>query len=319
MPSSTTHPEATTRRRFWPWIARAPLTRIVVFVMLLVGLLFACRQLMDAFDLPTKAAKASDAQLLSIVLMNLFAFGFAYWLMVRWLAQRKLDELAMRRLLPDTAIGLTIGAGLMLLVTAVLWLAGAYRIVGVQADAPWLRGLLLVGVLPGITEEIVSRGVLYRIIEDGMGSWFALVVSSLLFGFAHAMNPGATVWSCIAIAIEAGLLLGLLFTVTRSLYMCMGLHAGWNFLQGSVLGIPVSGTAPHGLLVATLSGPRWLSGGAFGAEASVVSVLLLGAASCALAVIAMRRGLIKPPFWRRHAPAAQIETQSGTHDLHTSG
>ncbi len=305
MPSPAMHVEPTTPRQpFWPWIARAPLTRIVVFAMLLIGLLFVCRQLMDAFDLPTSLAKASNSQLLSIVALNLFAFGFAYWLMVRWLEQRKLDELAMRKLLHDTAIGLALGAGLMLLVTAVLWLAGAYRIVGVQADAPWLRGLLLVGVLPGITEEIVSRGVLYRIIEDGMGSWIALVVSSLLFGFAHAMNPGATLWSCIAIAIEAGLLLGLLFTVTRSLYMCMGLHAGWNFLQGPVLGIPVSGTAPHGLLIATLSGPRWLSGGAFGAEASVVSVLLLGTASCALAVLAVRRGQIKPPFWRRAARVA---------------
>ena len=304
MPSSTTHPEAATSRRFWPWIARSPLSRIVVFAMLLIGLLFVCRQLMNAFDLPASLAKASLAQLLSIVLLNLFAFGFAYWLMVRWLEQRKLDELAMRKLLPDTAIGLAIGAGLMLLVTAVLWLAGAYRIVGVQADAPWLRGLLLVGLLPGVTEEIVSRGVLYRIIEDGMGSWIALAVSSLLFGFAHAMNPGATLWSCIAIAVEAGLLLGLLFTLTRSLYMCMGLHAGWNFLQGPVLGIPVSGTTPHGLLVATLSGPRWLSGGAFGAEASVVSVLLLGTASCALAVLAVRRGQVKPPFWRRAARIA---------------
>ena len=307
MPSSTTHPEAATSSRFWPWIARSPLSRIVVFAMLLIGLLFVCRQLMNAFDLPASLAKASLAQLLSIVLLNLFAFGFAYWLMVRWLEQRKLDELAMRKLLPDAAIGLAIGAGLMLLVTAVLWLAGAYRIVGVQADAPWLRGLLLVGLLPGVTEEIVSRGVLYRIIEDGMGSWIALVVSSLLFGFAHAMNPGATLWSCIAIAIEAGLLLGLLFTLTRSLYMCMGLHAGWNFLQGPVLGIPVSGTAPHGLLVATLSGPRWLSGGAFGAEASVVSVLLLGTASCALAVLAVRRGQVKPLFWRRAARIANSD------------
>jgi membrane protease YdiL (CAAX protease family) len=297
----TANEPAASRKRFWPWIACAPLTRIVVFAMLLIGLLFVCRQLMNVFGLPASLDQASYAQLLPIMLLNLFAFGFAYWLMVRWLEQRKLDELAIRELLPDAAIGLAIGGGLMLLVTGVLWLSGAYRVVGVQADAPWLRGLLLVGVLAGVTEEILFRGVIYRIVEDGMGSWVALAVSSLLFGFVHAMNPGATLWSCIAIAIEAGLLLGLLYTVTRSLYMCMGLHAGWNFVQGSVLGIPVSGTAPHGLLVATLSGPRWLSGGAFGAEASAVSVVLLGAVSCVLAVHAVRHGLIKPPFWRRQA------------------
>ena len=110
MPSSTTYDESTTPRQpFWPWIARAPLTRIVVFAMLLIGLRFVCRQLMDAFALPASPGQTSPAQLLSIVLLNLFAFGFAYWLMVRWLEQRKLDELAMRKLLPDTAIGLEIG------------------------------------------------------------------------------------------------------------------------------------------------------------------------------------------------------------------
>ncbi len=295
------------RRRFWPWIAHAPLTRIAVFVMLLIGMLYATNHVLAAFGFPRSQDKPSDGQLAVIALCYLLSFAFPYWLLVRWLEQRKVEELAARKLLPDTILGLALGAGLMLLATGLLWLAGAYRIVGAQADAPWIRGLLVAGVLPGVTEEIVSRGVLYRIVEDGMGSWIALVVSSLFFGFAHAMNANATLWSCIAIAIEAGLLLGLLYTVTRSLYVCMGLHAAWNFVQGPVLGIPVSGIDQHGLLVSTLSGPVWLSGGAFGAEASVVTVLLLTTMSGALAVVAVRRGLIKSPFWRTPARKQQMD------------
>lgn len=294
------------RRRFWPWLARAPLTRIVIFVMFLFGLFYILTHLEYAFGMPT-LEQSSPLQLLPMALLNLSPFVFAYWLLVRWIEQRKVDELATCKLLPDAARGLLFGTGLMLLVTAMMWLAGAYRIVGVQPGAPWLRGLLLVGVLPAVIEEIMFRGVFYRIVEDGMGSWIALALSSLLFGFIHAMNPNATLWSCIAIAIEGGLLLGLLYMVTRSLYACMGLHAAWNFMQGPVLGIPVSGTDQHGLLIAVLSGPRWLSGGAFGAEASMVSVVTLSAASCVLAMQAVRRGLIKPPFWRHMVRTARIE------------
>ena len=293
------------QRRFWPWLARAPLTRIVAFVMLLTGMLFVTGHIQAVLQLPASSRDASAWQLIPIALLELLSFTFAYWLLVRWIEQRKVVELAARKLLPHSLAGFGIGAALMLIVTGVLWLAGTYLVIGTDAQAPWLRNLILIGVLPGITEEIVSRGVLYRIVEEGMGSWIALIVSSLFFGFMHAMNAHATLWSCLAIAIEAGLLLGLLYTVTRSLYACMGLHAGWNFVQGTVLGIPVSGTDPHGLLVATLQGPTWLSGGPFGAEASVVSVLLLGGMSCALAVIAIRRGLIVPPFWRRNLSTAR--------------
>ncbi|MEO8742897.1 MAG: type II CAAX endopeptidase family protein [Lysobacteraceae bacterium] len=291
--------------RFWPWLVRAPLTRIVVFMILLIGMLFATAHIQVALQLPASSKDASAWQLVPIVLFKLLSFAFAYWLLVRLIEQRKVVELAARKLLPHSLAGFGIGVALMLAVTGMLWLAGAYSVVGTDAQTPWLRNLILVGVLPGITEEIVSRGVLYRIVEEGMGSWIALIVSSLIFGFMHAMNAHATLWSCLAIAIEAGLLLGLLFTVTRSLYVCMGLHAGWNFVQGAVLGIPVSGTDPHGLLVATLQGPTWLSGGLFGAEASVVSVALLGGMSCALAMLAIRRGLIVPPFWRRNLRIAR--------------
>ena len=67
--------------------------------------------------------------------------------------------------------------------------------------------------------------MLFRIVEEGLGTWWALAISALLFGAIHIANPGATLWSSAAIAIEAGLLFGLLYHVTRSLPLCMGVHA----------------------------------------------------------------------------------------------
>ena len=127
----------------------------------------------------------------------------------------------------------------------------------------------------------------------------ALLFSALFFGAAHLNNPGATLWAGLAIAIEAGILLALIYLVTRSLWVCIGLHAAWNFMQGTVYGIPVSGTRADGWLVSTRSGPDWLSGGVFGAEASVVALALCSLASIALLAVALRQGKLVPPRWRR--------------------
>ena len=97
-------------------------------------------------------------------------------------------------------------------------------------------------------------------------------LAALFFGAAHIFNPGATLWSSAAIAIEAGLLLAMIYHVTRSLWACIGLHAAWNIMQGTLYGIPVSGSKADGWLVSMRTGPDWLSGGVFGAEASVVAL-----------------------------------------------
>jgi hypothetical protein len=126
-----------------------------------------------------------------------------------------------------------------------------------------------------------------------------LVISALFFGAAHLANPAATLWSSAAIAISAGMLLALVYAITRSLWACIGLHAAWNIMQGTVYGIPVSGTKANGWLVSYRTGPDWLSGGAFGAETSVVALALGLMLSLILLVIALRHHSLVPPAWRR--------------------
>jgi hypothetical protein len=149
------------------------------------------------------------------------------------------------------------------------------------------------------------RGVLFRMAEEGLGTWAALAISALFFGSAHLANPGATVWSAVAIAIEAGLMLGMVYHVTRSLPLCIGVHAAWNFTLAAVYGGAVSGhDAGSSWLAGKLSGPEWLTGGAFGIEASVVAVALGAAMALGLAAYAMRRGTVVP--WRRGGSRAAI-------------
>jgi hypothetical protein len=160
--------------------------------------------------------------------------------------------------------------------------------------------LVGVAIMPGLTEEMLFRGILFRWIEDFGGSWAALAVTSALFGLAHIMNPNATWFSSFAIAVEAGVLLGGAYMLTRSLWFPMGLHAAWNFTQGEIFDVPVSGIDEHGLVQAQLSGPPLLSGGNFGLEASIIALVLATAVGVWLVWLAVRQGKIVAPHWVRH-------------------
>ena len=277
-------------------LLRSPLLRMIYFVLMLSLFTVIARWVAKLADVPANSFKPMGANLASTAL-SVLPFLLAYWLLAKVIERRPLSELAWRKS-PQLLWGLLAALLLFTLVTAELWAANAYSISG-WGDAPLWTLFLLTAVVPGITEEIISRGILFRLTEEGLGTWIALLVSALFFGFAHIANPGATAWSSIAISIEAGLLFGLLYHVTRSLWWCIGLHAGWNFVQGAVFGIPVSGIRVDGLFESRLQGPDWLDGGGFGAEASVLTVLTCTAVSLWLLRRMLRARSVVAPFWKR--------------------
>jgi len=126
-------------------------------------------------------------------------------------------------------------------------------------------------------EEVLFRGILFRVIDEKWGTAAALGFSALLFGMFHIFNPGATLWSSVAIAIEAGLLLGAAYKFSGTIWLPIGIHWGWNFMEGPVLGFAVSGNGslPGGTVCeAVVSGPDIISGGAFGLEASIFAAVI---------------------------------------------
>lgn len=281
------------------WVVLSPAGRIAFFIITTVVLTtIAHLGLAESGwgDPKTAPVERALARLLDQVLPSVIA----YLLLVRLIERRRPRELSPRELPLGGSLGIVIGTVLFSAVAGVLWLLGAYHVTGTNPQADWLPALLTAGLGAGISEEIITRGVLFRIVEEGMGTVWALVISAVFFGAAHIFNPGATLWSSAAIAIEAGLMLGMLYHVTRSLWTCMGMHAAWNFMQGTVFGIPVSGTRADGWLVSYRTGPTWLSGGVFGAEASVIALLVCSTFTTALLVIAWRRRSFIAPSWHRH-------------------
>lgn len=230
------------------------------------------------------------------VLVMIAVLHAAYFLYVRWIERRPLLEFAPRVALQHTLLGLVIGAGLFALTVLLIWLTGGYEIVRING---WSHAwpMFVLSLRSGYAEELFIRGILFRISEESLGTTGALVLSAAIFGLAHAGNPGATFVSSAAIALEAGILLAAAFVFTRTLWTPIAIHFAWNFTQGGIFGINVSGHQAHGLVQAKLSGPELLSGGAFGAEASVFAVLVCVAAAIVLLFRSRRRSRFTAPFW----------------------
>jgi membrane protease YdiL (CAAX protease family) len=234
------------------------------------------------------------------------AFGYAaYKLAIRHLGEQPRDDLPVRGAIGGLSIGLLSGFLLFSAVAGTAAILGAYEVVGCCSTTQLVSDLFSAAIVPGFMEELLFRGILFRWFEEFAGSWAALIVTSALFGFAHSMNPGATWFSSFAVALEGGVLLGGAYMLTRSLWMSIGLHAAWNFTQGFIFDVPVSGVDAEGLVTARLSGPALLSGGSFGLEASLIALVFATLFGAALFVLAARRGRLVQPWWVRRRALTQ--------------
>jgi membrane protease YdiL (CAAX protease family) len=197
-----------------------------------------------------------------------------YILSVRLVERRTADELGLARLAPELALGGALGAALFSAVMVVLLATGAYALSGPVAAAPWLP---LVDSAEGLVEELIFRGAIFRLLSSVFGMWGALGLSSGLFGALHVSKPGADVMAVLGIIMAGGIPLAALYVLTRRLWASIGYHIGWNFTEAYVFGAQVSGSGVGVSLyqVQPIPGVDTLwSGGAFGPEASVVTVVL---------------------------------------------
>lgn len=223
----------------------------------------------------------------------------AYKLIVGRLGEHPRDDLPLASAPKKLALGLLVGLAIMSLIVALSAALGVYRITATGSPNEFTHALIASAILPGFAEEILFRGILLRWIEEFAGSWVGLVLSSIAFGFAHYYNPNSTVVADLFIAVEAGVLLGGAYMLTRSLWVPVGIHAGWNFAEGEIFGVPDSGIPVHGLLRAKLSGPEFLTGGGFGVEASLITLSVGTAVGVSIVYLAVRRGQVIQPRWVR--------------------
>jgi uncharacterized protein len=231
---------------------------------------------------------------LALGLLTAVVAVLVYGWVVRRTEHRPAAEVGAQGAVAATALGVLIGVALFGAVVLNLAFLGLYQVHGL-GSVEGAVGLLGFMAAAAVTEELLFRGVLFRIVEQWTGTWIALVLTSALFGLAHLANPNADAWGAVAVAVEAGGLLTAAYVATRRLWVPIGLHFGWNFAAGGVFSTEVSGNGtPPGLLDSTLSGPAVLTGGGFGPEGSPYSLLFCVLAAVAFLWLARRRGHLVP-------------------------
>ncbi|QSQ27008.1 CPBP family intramembrane metalloprotease [Pyxidicoccus parkwayensis] len=287
-------------------VLRHPLTRLVLCVVATAVLSLLLYWLTSLIGLKRTGSGALGLWVMSVC--NVISVVLAMWLVEWGIGRRTLAQLGLgrHRALPELGWGLLLGTGLISAVVGIMALAGWYHLVdgppeSFQDESRDALAWLAIFTAVGIFEEVAFRGIAFRLLEEWLGSAAALVISSAFFGLVHAMNPHATWFATLAIALEAGVLLGAAYMLTRSLWFAIGVHIAWNWTQGALYGVAVSGTEVAALLESQVQGPEMWTGGAFGAEAGGVAVLLCTAAGVLLLLYAVRRGQWIPFMPRRRA------------------
>ncbi|NTW50304.1 MAG: CPBP family intramembrane metalloprotease [Chlorobiales bacterium] len=236
--------------------------------------------------------------MLVYVVLSILVAQLIYTLYVHYVEKRTVDEFSGSNALLELLAGLAIGGGLIALSLGILWLFGLYKIDGMNAWPVLYAPIhLQTSLYAGYVEELLFRGIIFRISEEKLGTWVAIGIQSVLFGFMHGWNPNSTVFGLIAISLEAGILLGAAFALTRRLWLAIGIHTAWNYVQGAIFGVPVSGYDVQGLFISKPVGPELLTGGAFGVEASVLTLLICTTAGLLMLVKAKQKGMLIDPFW----------------------
>ncbi len=310
---------------------------IIVPVLLLTSLL----NLLPAAFQKSAAGDLILNVLLAVVIFVMFALGLRK---IEHTSLAEVG-FARQQWLRQTLHTITLGGALMTLVTLALAITGSYHITGTNPFAIvelvfqvfslslltllFARSkkigffhyvlfiLLLVGFIStfvslliliggAIQEELIFRGTLFRKLERSFGSWIALTVSAILFGIIHLVTPHATLVGALAIAVTAGVLIAAVYILTRSLWWAIGIHLGWNYFEGAVYGTQLSGHSLPGIFTSILTGPTAWSGGDFGPEAGLASILLVGMFGFYLCYHAARQKRMLP---RKQAQRIPEDTQ----------
>ena len=278
-----------------------PLGRIVLATVLVVGAVAAVQVVVKLLEGVLSLGGAVPAlYYLAYLLTSVLVCYFVYRANVRLVEKRPVGELSGTGAPRELGIGVAIGLGLVAVVVGTLWALGYYRIAGTNALVAVFVSLANDGA-GAFVEEVVLRGIVFRITEERLGTWVALAISVVLFALLHLASPNATVTSTVVVGVEGGVLLSSAYVLTRRLWLAIGIHFGWDFSQDAVFGV---GKSAKGLVEGDLSGPALLSGGSAGIEGSVVALLLCAGVGAYLLVRAGQQGNLLAPGWKRERQEA---------------
>lgn len=282
-------------------VMRWPLIRLAIYAAAALATIIV-GTIVTRLLVPAEPSPWHELALLKNLILPVVLFAI-YACLVRLVEHRAAREVDFGTGLPTLLLGLLIGSAIIGLTILILSSLGMVQISSRTGFAEVGRELSVL-MITAMTEELLFRVILFAILQEILGSLGAILISSAMFGLAHVANPGAAPFAIFALSMELGVMLALVYMLTRNVWMAVGVHAGWNFTQGFVFGGLNSGQQhPHSYFQTTLSGPDFLTGGPFGLEGSVVTLgLSLVVSAVLLALTLHQRRWIGPRFRLCGAP-----------------
>ncbi|WP_149205794.1 CPBP family intramembrane glutamic endopeptidase [Flavobacterium johnsoniae] len=227
-----------------------------------------------------------------------FSCILSYILFFKKYDKRAITEFSAKGLAKNLTIGISIGFVLQSFTILVMYLNGNYSVVNINPVSFILIPFAIMFTV-AIIEEILVRGIIFRIVEEKLGSYISLTISSVLFGVFHLANPHGTIISGICIT-TAGFMLGAAFIYSRNLWFPIALHFAWNFTQSGIFGAITSGNEKtSSLLEAKIQGPEFITGGEFGPEGSIQAIVFCALGTILLLVLSQKQNKIITPYWKK--------------------
>ena len=218
-----------------------------------------------------------------------------YTWLFRFYEKRRITELSVKGIGKNLSLGICMGIALQSLTILVIYLNKGFTVISVNSILFMLPSLAM-AFTSAIFEEILFRGIIFRITEEKLGSYWALIISAAIFGAMHLANPHSSILAALGLAIQAGLLLAAAYIFSRNLWFPIAIHFAWNFTQSGIFGVSTSGNnMGKSLLTTKIEGAEWFTGGQFGPEASIQATVF-----CLIATIVLmlfnhkQRRIIKP-------------------------
>lgn len=283
-------------KSIWMKILHFPLTKIIIG-FIVIGITLGLIQssldfIFDYLDIDKEISNLITAILTSVGVI------FVYRYLYQFYETRNVTELSTNKLFNNLGLGLFVGVLLQSLTIFVMYLYGYFSVVSVNSIVFILPSLAM-AFSSGIIEEVLFRGILFRLVEEKLGSYIALFISGLLFGLIHYSNPNSSLDAALGLAIQAGLLLGAAYIYTRNLWFPIALHFAWNFTQSGIYGASTSGhSIKKSLLTTKIDGAAIITGGAFGPEGSIQATIFCLIATIILLVLSHKKKAIIKPFWK---------------------
>jgi len=278
-------------------LVQFPLVRVLVLVLFLFPAILS-HNLIVIHGLERLESRWFEVGFGLLFPVDLLLWFFFYRLYTRWIEGRTALELSLDGAVTELLAGFGLAAAVVGVSLAALAVTGSYHVVG--SESPWtlLYALCFFGS-GAFVQVMIFRIVLYRLTEEWVGTWMAFLATGILFSLAHLGNENITPVAFLLFMLGDLPFLAA-FALTRRLWLVWGFHTGWNFLQDGVLGMPNSGISSlPSFFEAEVTGPRWLSGGPFGIEASFLTTALALGFGIWMIVLIVKKGQVVPPAWRR--------------------